>query len=76
MRSSWHISTSGLNIRLSRTPQKLKTKLVTNCHQITSIFYMYMSLEDSFGVQSISKFAWCLEAYIYIMFMSAVDHVY
>ena len=42
-------------------PPKIKKKLITNFHQITSIFYM---LEDSFGVKSISKFAWGLEAYI------------
>ena len=45
-------------------PPKIKNKLITNFHQIniTSIFYML--LEDSFGVKSISKFAWGLEAYI------------
>ena len=31
-----------------------------------------MLLEDSFGVKSISKFSWGLEAYIK-MFMSSVD---
>ena len=43
-------------------PQKIKKKLITNFHQITSIFYML--LEDSFGVKSISKFSWGLEPYI------------
>ena len=64
MRSSWHFSTSGFNIRLvPQDPQKLKRSLIiTNFHQITSIFYML--LEDSFGVKSISKFSWGLEAYI------------
>ena len=42
-------------------PPKIK-KLITNFHQITSIFYML--LEDSFGVKSISKFSWGLEPYI------------
>ena len=62
MWSSWHFSTSGFNIRFPRTPRKLK-RIITNFHQIiTSIFYML--LEDSFGVKSISKFSWDLEAYI------------
>ena len=43
-------------------PPKIKKKLITNFHQITSIFYIL--LEDSFGVKSISKFVWDLEAYI------------
>ena len=45
-------------------PPKIKKKLITNFHHIISIFYML--LEDSFGVKSISKFAWGLEAYIKI----------
>ena len=40
-------------------PPKIKKKLITNFHQITSIFYML--LEDSFGVKSISKFSWGFE---------------
>ena len=63
MRYSWHFSTSGFNIRLS------KKKLITN-FQITSIFYIL--LEDSFGVKSISKFSWGLEAHIKKC-MSSVD---
>ena len=43
-------------------PPKIKKKLITNFHQITSIFYIL--LEDSFRVKSISKFVWGLEAYI------------
>ena len=43
-------------------PPKFKKKLITNFHQITSIFYML--LEDSFEVKSISKFSWGLKAYI------------
>ena len=43
-------------------PPKIKKKLITNFHPITSIFYML--LEDSFGVKSILKFSWGLEAYI------------
>ena len=43
-------------------PPPIKNKLITNFHQITSI--LYMLLEDSFGVKSISKFSWGLEAYI------------
>ena len=43
-------------------PHKIQRKLITNFHQITSIFYML--LEDSFGLKSISKFSWGLEAYI------------
>ena len=62
MTSSWHFSTSGFNIRFARTPPIIKKKLLTNFHQITSIFYML--LEDSFGVKFISKFSWGLEAYI------------
>ena len=57
MRYSWHFSTSGFNIR---SPKK---KLITNFHQITSIFYML--LEDSFGVKSISKFSWGALKHIY-----------
>ena len=46
-------------------PPKIKKKLITNFfHQITSIFYMLLRMEDSFGVTSISKFSWGLEAYI------------
>ena len=70
MRSSWHFSTSGFNIRFPRPP-KIKKKLITNFHQITSIFYML--LEDSFGVKSISKFSWGLEAYIRNVLLT---HVY
>ena len=47
---------------LPQDPPKIKKKLITNFHQITSIFYML--LEDSFGVKSISKFSWGPEAYI------------
>ena len=47
-----------LQLQLSITP----CLAGTNFHQITYIFYML--LEDSFGVKSISKFAWSLEAYI------------
>ena len=43
-------------------PPQIKKKLITIFHQITSIFYML--LEDSFGVTSISKFSWGLDAYI------------
>ena len=68
MRSSWHFSTSGFNIRFP------KKKLITNFHQITSIFYML--LEDSFGVKSISKFAWGLEAYIKKCLWVLLTHVY
>ena len=50
---------SPLGIHDIRYPKK---KLITNFHQITSIFYML--LEDSFGVKSISKFSWGIEAYI------------
>ena len=46
----------------STGPPKIKKKLITNFHQITSIFYML--LEDSFGVKCISTFSWGLEAYI------------
>ena len=35
-------------------PPKIKKKLVTNFHQITSIFYML--LEDSFGVNLFPNF--------------------
>ena len=45
-------------------PPGMKKKLITNFHQITSIFYML--LEDSFVVKSITTFSWGLEAYIYI----------
>ena len=45
-------------------PPKIKKKLITNFHQITSIFYML--LEDSFGVKSISKFClWVLLTHVY-----------
>ena len=30
-------------------PQKIKKKIITNFHQITSIFYMFLG--DSFGVK-------------------------
>ena len=43
-------------------PPKNKKKLITNFYQITSIFCML--LEDSFGVKSISRYSWGLEAYI------------
>ena len=73
MRSSWHFSTSGFNIRFPRTPSQIKTKLITNFDQITSIFYM--SLEDSFGVKSISKCSWGYEAYIKCLWV-LFTHVY
>ena len=40
-------------------PPKIKKRLITNFHRITSIFYML--LEDGFGVKSISKFSWGLK---------------
>ena len=43
-------------------PPKIKKKLTTNFHQITSIFHMLLG--DNFGLKSISKFSWGLEAYI------------
>ena len=59
------LSASVFNIRFPRTPPpQIKKKLITNFHQITSIFYML--LEDSFGLKFISKFSWGLEAYMYI----------
>ena len=52
-------------------PPPQKKRLITNFHQITSIFYML--LEDNFGVKYISKCSWGLEAYKYKMCMSSVD---
>ena len=46
-------------------PPQIKKKLITNVHQITSICYML--LKDSFGVKSISKFSWGLEAYTFFL---------
>ena len=74
MRSSWHFSTSGYQQTVSQDPPKIKKKLIRNLHQITSIFYML--LEDSFGVKSISKFAWGLEAYIKKCLWALLTHVY
>ena len=55
-------------------PPKIKKKLITNFHQITSIFYMLLGY--SFGVKSISKFAWGLEAYILNCLWVLLTHVY
>ena len=53
---------------------KITKKLITNFQQITSILYMLM--EDSFGVKSISTISWCLEAYIHYFVRVLLTHVY
>ena len=42
--------------KVPQDPPKIKKKLITNFHQITSIFYML--LEDSFGVKYIPNFCY------------------
>ena len=51
-------------------PPKIKKRLITNFHRITSIFYML--LEDGFGVKFISKFSWGLKKCLWVRLI----HVY
>ena len=75
MRSSWHFSTSGFNIRFPRTPQKIK-KEVNNTFSSDYFHDFTCCWEDSFGVKSISKFSWGLEAYIKKCLWVLLTHVY
>ena len=57
MRSPWHFSTFGFNIRFPRTPLKMK-----KIYFIRLLPYFTCCWEVNFGMQYISKCLWGLEA--------------